>query len=374
MCQESLVEYLKTNATNLKKQSDDEAESAIVNLIRYNKVNDVFTKKENAILVDSLLKNVKVCDPAIGSGAFPMGMLKEIFECRRLLYPYLKTNEDFSPSHLKKEIIQGNIYGVDIENGAVEIARLRFWLALVVDELVPEPLPNLDYKIMQGNSLLERYDLVDLKFEKKAFKIQEVKEVDLFGNVINPQFSIAEFLQTKEATQEFNITELEEKYFYSTNVLEKQEIRNKLQTFEKEFISKQLKTELNDLIKLQNKKQNEVTLELNAAKNETEKQKVLNSRKGKDLDKLDKSIENINILTHNLNEIKPTQKPYFLWRLYFMDVFDKDGFDIVIGNPPYNAWQENFNQDNANRSYPAIDAAIKNSYVRLQCCNFLFHS
>lgn len=336
MCQESLVEYLKTNSKDLKKQSDDEAESAIINLVRNNRVNEVFTKKENAKYLDTLLKNVKVCDPAIGSGAFPMGMLKEIFECRRVLYPYLKTNEDFSPSHLKKEIIQGNIYGVDVENGAVEIARLRFWLALVVDELMPEPLPNLDYKIMQGNSLLERYDLVDLKFEKKVFN-NEIKEkgTDLFGNIINPQMSLTDFLQTKQSSDDFDITELEEKYFYSTNAIEKQEIRNKLQTFEKEFINNKLKKELEELSIQQTKKQNEIDLLLNASKNNTDKQKVLNSKKYKDLKKLNDDIENVIRLRENLKEIKPSQKPYFLWHLYFMDVFDKGGFDVVIGNPPY---------------------------------------
>ncbi|MBK7447815.1 MAG: hypothetical protein IPJ45_17685 [Ignavibacteria bacterium] len=80
-------------------------------------------------------------------------MLKEIFECRRLLYGYLKTNESFDPAIVKKEIIRQNIYGVDREVGAVEIARLSFWLSLVVDETEPQPLPHLDYKIMQGNSL-----------------------------------------------------------------------------------------------------------------------------------------------------------------------------------------------------------------------------
>ena len=58
--------------------------------------------------------------------------------------------------------IRENIYGVDIEKGAVDIARLRFWLAIIVDEKEPIPLPNLDYKIMQGNSLLESYEGEDL--------------------------------------------------------------------------------------------------------------------------------------------------------------------------------------------------------------------
>src|SRR5574344_791330 len=59
-------------------------------------------------------------------------------------------------------IVQNSIYGVDIEKGAVDIARLRFWLSIVVDAVKPEPLPNLDYKIMQGNSLIESYRNTDL--------------------------------------------------------------------------------------------------------------------------------------------------------------------------------------------------------------------
>ena len=104
------------------------------------------------------MDNIKVCDPAIGSGAFPIGILQEIFEAKKFLYPYLKTNKEFNPAQVKKDIIQKSIYGVDLEKGAVDIAQLRFWLALVVDEEKPHPLPNLDYKIMQCNSLLESFE------------------------------------------------------------------------------------------------------------------------------------------------------------------------------------------------------------------------
>ena len=155
MCQESLIEYLHT-------QFPDDAKEDFDLLVRNNQVVQNLTAHKKAIEIDKKLKEVKICDPAIGSGAFPMGLLKEIFECRRLIYPYIKTNEVFSPADVKKEIIQKNIYGVDIENGAVEIARLRFWLALIVDEIEPQPLPNLDYKIMQGNTLLESFEGVDL--------------------------------------------------------------------------------------------------------------------------------------------------------------------------------------------------------------------
>ena len=105
------------------------------------------------------MKSIKVCDPAIGSGAFPMGILNVLFHARQLLYGFTRDKHTFSHAEVKREIIQENIFGVDIEQGAVDIARLRFWLALVVDEETPQPLPNLDYKIVCGDSLLNRNPL-----------------------------------------------------------------------------------------------------------------------------------------------------------------------------------------------------------------------
>lgn len=85
-----------------------------------------------------------------------MGMLNELYACRVAL------GENEAAAEIKKQIVRENIYGVDIEKGAVDIARLRFWLAIIVDERAPIPLPNLDYKIMQGNSLLESFEGEDL--------------------------------------------------------------------------------------------------------------------------------------------------------------------------------------------------------------------
>lgn len=101
------------------------------------------------------LLDVKICDPAIGSGAFPMGMVNILSKI------YLALGMVSDRSKMKRHIMAQSIYGVDIEKGAVDIARLRFWLAMVVDATVPEPLPNLHFKIMQGNSLLESYKRKD---------------------------------------------------------------------------------------------------------------------------------------------------------------------------------------------------------------------
>lgn len=151
MCRESLIAYLETDSKIDGKK--------IRNLVELK--NAEFTPQESKLLL-KMLKEAKVCDPAVGSGAFPMGMLNELFACRIALGEMDEFDENVKRAEIKKQIVRQNIYGVDIEKGAVDIARLRFWLAIIVDEAEPLPLPNLDYKIMQGNSLLECYQGIDL--------------------------------------------------------------------------------------------------------------------------------------------------------------------------------------------------------------------
>jgi hypothetical protein len=113
--------------------------------------------RRNAKLVDEKLANILVCDPAIGSGAFPVGMMHEILRTRNTLTTYLPDKSERTNYNFKRHAIQNCLYGVDIDPGAVEIAKLRLWLSLVVDEediRQIRPLPNLDYKIVCGNSLL----------------------------------------------------------------------------------------------------------------------------------------------------------------------------------------------------------------------------
>ena len=152
MCRESLIAYLQTDI------EDEATKEALRQFVTTHDVEQLGSNKKFRQQVDEALKTVKICDPAIGSGAFPMGLLKELFLCRTAL----EGIEQNKAAEIKKHIIQQNIYGVDIEKGAVDIARLRFWLSLIVDEETPQALPNLDFKIMQGNSLLEQYKGVDL--------------------------------------------------------------------------------------------------------------------------------------------------------------------------------------------------------------------
>ena len=262
MCQESLIAYLETNTSVAKEKirqfvlSPEEG------------VADIPENKKPKLL--TALEEVKICDPAIGSGAFPMGLLNELLHCREVL-----SGEHYDRAEIKKSIIQNNIYGVDIEKGAVDIARLRFWLSIVVDEETPSPLPNLDYKIMQGNSLIESFmgvDLSKLTYEKEYKK--DKGEFSLFDDEKN----------RLQKTVSYRLSS-----YYSCSDHDK---KVKLQQEISDTINKQLEAQAYN-------------------------PEIL------------RELRTINLAENN---------KFFLWHTWFSDVFnrdDKEGFDIVIGNPPY---------------------------------------
>jgi type I restriction-modification system DNA methylase subunit len=167
MCQESLINYLDT-ALNKEKElvPRKDIETFIYlgeQISHYEAVDAKYpikmpaTIEKHARLIDERLAIITVCDPAVGSGAYPVGMMMEIVRARCALTPYFNDVHERTYYHFKRRAIQNSLYGVDIDPGAVEIAKLRLWLSLVVDEedvKQIKPLPNLDYKIMTGNSLL----------------------------------------------------------------------------------------------------------------------------------------------------------------------------------------------------------------------------
>ena len=140
--------------------------------------------RSNAALIDEKLADITVCDPAVGSGAFPVGMMSEIVRARNVLSVFLNDNSR-TAYEFKRRCIEHSLYGVDIDPGAVEIAKLRLWLSLVVDEddiKNIKPLPNLDYKVVCGNSLFG--------VEKDLFNANLFSELErlkpLFFNETNP--------------------------------------------------------------------------------------------------------------------------------------------------------------------------------------------
>ena len=263
MCQESLIAYLETNtsiAADKIRQFVLSPEEGAENI----------PEMKRPKLVKAL-EDVKICDPAIGSGAFPMGLLNELLRCREAL-----SGTHYDRAEIKKSIIQNSIYGVDIEKGAVDIARLRFWLSIVVDEEKPLPLPNLDYKIMQGNSLIESFmgmDLSELTYERQS------KRDSGAGSLFDDE-------------------------------------KNRLQKVVSDLLREYYSCSDHDSkIRLQQRITDTINAQLEAQNYDPE---IL------------QQLRKINLAENN---------KFFLWHTWFSDVFNREdgkkGFDIVIGNPPY---------------------------------------
>ena len=320
MCQESLANYL-VNKTGVDYNEikefiqygeiirDEDLKSATN---ENHLIGDSIYKK--IVDVDKALKNIKIADPAVGSGAFPLGMLNEIVKLRDILTSYMiiyKKNGNFQSEDvtieriinnralytLKWNAIKNSIYAVDIENSAIDITKLRLWLSIVVDQVEvpktgPEPLPNLDFKIMQGNSLIDEY--------------RGIKLID--KNIIE------EFKRRLNGTAK------------------------QLKMFKDDYVNVQL-----DLLSNENEKKSVVKdlIELKSqlyGENDSENKKAL-------LEKIDKRRKELFTINFKYNKEVQDEliaidnshnKPYFAWELEFIEVFmENDGFDIVIGNPPY---------------------------------------
>lgn len=327
MCQESLINYL----TNTLKVS----ESAIRDFILYGdflkdedtvkekrqgnggmyiseelyKINPDGTVAVNRLTdMDQALKDVRVADPAVGSGAFPLGMLNEIVRARQNISAYMAITMNAydirmmyqmerSPHALKYETIRNCIFAADIEPSAVDIAQLRLWLSLVIDDEInpdaqtpldghrnPLPLPNLESNILCGNSLIDEFEGIPLIQKSEMLRstgmYQRNFNSDRFDSIIH------------------KLIDTQDELFKCDNTEKKNELKEQIDA-------------LRDMI---------IMTQLEGSKPDT--------------------IQRYNDTKHRAS------KPYILWQLDFARVFkEKGGFDIVIGNPPYGLLNKKQNQN-----------------------------
>lgn len=224
---------------------------------------------------------------------------------------------------LKKQTLSHCIYGVDLDPGAVDIAKLRFWLSLVVDYEGDhiEPLPNLDYKIMQWNSLIENPiigdQVIDLWLDQKSDTIsqKERKEIMRDNGLFESMLESSSLLK--------KLTVLHSDYFKEASPDHKKRLKKELHELETKLI-------------VQKAKETIATIESEIANNY---HGALNPKKANELAGKYETIKQIKETTDKLTET--WIKNYFPWRLHFWEIFrDHGGFDIVIGNPPYIKVQE----------------------------------
>lgn len=326
MCQECLVNYLSSNINisesaikdfiiygDFYKDSDTEKTLKVsdangkyhyeFDVNRELKISPEIFNPKNGVNrideIDELLKNIRVADPAVGSGAFPLGMLNEIVRARQNLSAYMATTVDAynarmmfvnerSAHTLKYETIRNCIFASDIEPSAVDIAQLRLWLALVIDDEInpnaqnvldghknPLPLPNLECNIVCGNSLVDEFEgnrliplssLIGTNSEDGEYSWNQMELDALIPKLIDAQ----------------------DRLFRCDDPVKKQQIKAEVDSIKDQMIHAQLELFTPDAL----------------GKYEESK--------------------------------KTSSKPYVLWQIDFARVFkDKGGFDVVIGNPPY---------------------------------------
>ncbi len=281
-----------------------------------NEFNEIGFNKEEIRLMDSKLEQIKVLDPAVGSGAFPVEMMQVLVYLRKQLS--VRVGKNINEVSLKKQLIKENLYGVDIDPGAIEVAKLRLWLALIVDyqKSEAEPLPNLDFKFRVGNSLQEKIEGIDI-FSTASKGYNQLFEED-----------------SKLNEMKYHMISIKDKFYQSEDESEKSELKDEFDDIEHKlihFVIEEYKQDFDTQLKAHNKTQMEGS------------KYAQNSKYLKETLKITEKIEII--------EAKVKAGTYKLFKpdFHFSEVYDRKdkngqkiwGFDIVIGNPPYGVKVDN---------------------------------
>ncbi|MBS0174240.1 MAG: Eco57I restriction-modification methylase domain-containing protein [Nitrospira sp.] len=263
--------------------------------------------------IEEELGRLRVCDPAVGSGAFLVGMMQEILLLRTGLARCRGVHVDGTGTQAaewKREAITQCLYGVDLNPEAVEICRLRLWLSLVIDAEGDEPLPSLDFRIVCGDSLVDR--------------LGEESFPDSIGGELKRAWAMRTG-RVEDAHREAEASkDLKAKFAREEDPVARRNLRTEILAHSQKAHSAELQAVEEDL---------EGRLRALG-----DKAKWATAREAKHLakatDQLQKEMAWIKACLSQLTKDGYLKKPFF-WKLAFPEVFDSGGFDIVVGNPPY---------------------------------------
>lgn len=269
--------------------------------------------------IDKALATIRVADPAVGSGAFPLGMLNEIVRARQNITAYMAIPmNSYDRRHmyrnlrsayaLKYETIKNCIFAADLEPSAVDIAQLRLWLSLVIDDEInpdaqneleghrnPSPLPNLECNIICGNSLVDEFEGFPLINQSKILgTTANNQQINLMAGIFDQY--VPELIRAQDELFRCKSTE------------EKQALKQRI-------------SDIRDVL---------VRVQMDGA--------------------------SADVLARYEESRNAASKPYVLWQLEFARVFrEKGGFDVVIGNPPYIGFHKVPNKDYNKTHYFTAD-------------------
>ncbi|MEN6554191.1 MAG: DNA methyltransferase [Methanobacterium sp.] len=333
MCRRSLVEYLSKNLSDIPK---DKLYHFVFDLPEDKwKTEDFLTTNEYWHELEYACDNLSLVDPACGSGAFLVGMLNVLDELYKIIYKY--TERKLTDFERKYRIIQHSLYGVDVMPWAIHAAELRLWLQLIIEtqlkgeELRKSPLlPNLNLNLRIGDSLVQevggvsfnvRTNDLDPPIRKKLEDLKNEKRL-YFENSRTARFKdLKEF--KKEETRLFE------------EIIEDRIIK----IHEKvDFLQRDSK-----------RKQSTLGIETSRKVEVSDKKRVQSKNEIKEL------IDEVKKLRKIKEVLKDPEMKPFVWDIDFAEIFgDKNGFDIVIGNPPY-VRQEMISPPNKIKSSVTLD-------------------
>ena len=336
MCRMALVKWLEKNSSCDKKDLYEflfREGGAGFEFEEAQRQGDFSTGQIEELI--TLLENVSVCDPAAGSGAFEVGMLYVLEELLVNLYERNNVSQERKQNkptsfHLRKAIIARSLYGAEVKRWAVWINQLRLWLTLFVD--MPDEmkmsftplLPNLTFKVRRGDSLVQRIG---------------DKNFPVYGHAELPSAlkrQVSELRKMKIAF--FNNEELD------VTLIRNQEIR---------LFRGILNQEMGEVVSMLKRYEEERPLlggDATTSKKENQTRVALRAR-----------LEELKAQSATLID-----EPPFIWSIEFPEVFfEKSGFDIIIGNPPY-LRQENIH-DPADQLEPkeykqALESMVRNDF------------
>lgn len=267
-----------------------------------------FTAAQKKDLI-GLLESVTVCDPAAGSGAFLVGMLHVLDDVEQCLRDRVR-DADYKEEvfHRKQRVINRSLYGVEVKGWAVWITQLRLWITLFID--APESmrtsfvpiLPSLDFKVRQGDSLVQRVG-------KKMFPVS--------GHADIPSAVKAKVTRLKELKAEF----------FQNKHKDGWEIKQTEYRVFKDILHAEIEAKRKNLRDLGEKPDEQIDLFGGGKEDRQQKLEFFRER----IEGLKDEINELQEEMQALREERP-----LVWNIEFAEIFfDKGGFDIIIGNPPY---------------------------------------
>ncbi|MEI6390206.1 MAG: TaqI-like C-terminal specificity domain-containing protein [Verrucomicrobiota bacterium] len=346
MSQEALLHYLlgKVRAQWNSEDKVQEWHTKLTTLFQVNAADGVDPEEEGIIQKTLTLEDAKwlrqavlacrACDPAVGSGAFPIGMLHEMVNLIRIADARIhganaltRRNYDFD---LKRQIIEQCLYGVDIQEKAVRICEVRLWLSLVVDydigievesaskdelaEAISKipTLPNLTYHVRCGDSLVE-------KLFGHPVHLQEVTrhDADIVAAITEAkkQYYDERDLDTK---RKIELTVLQHYCQLAERLVERR--KKSFAGIQRDFLGEN---------KAERVERERLEAEL------TEYDRV--EKRAKQVDQLIRSaLQRKRIPEKEHENIRAQFQGNVVWALDFAEIFAANGgFSITIANPPY---------------------------------------